>query len=167
MAALHRFLAHRGLVTALVVLLVLSTPLVWLGASQGHFDPLLYSAVIEADVEFNAECNMVSRQITSESGRQDRVTELEVWSTETLLDHVSPHRSMWLQLADKGWAPAEIEALAQDAGLHGCLEHAGKFSTHSKLLRNWFSLITSFSTDAYEMTYEYGAVQGKIWQMPN
>ena len=152
-AALHRFLAHWGLVTALVVLLVLSTPLVWLGASQGHFDPMLYAAVIEADVEFDAECN-VSRQITSASGRQDRVAKLETLASEDAMLHsVSHARDMWTHLANKGWTSMEIVAFAQDLDLSSCVDHAGKFTTKAKLWRGWLNLMT-FSSGTWETVYE-------------
>ncbi len=160
MTAIRRFLAHRGLVTALVVLLVLPTSLVWLGVGQGHFEPLLYSAVIEADVVFDAECNMVSRQITSASGRQDHVAKLETWNSEILLEDLAHHRDMWTHLTDKGWSPKEIEAFSRDVGTHSCVEHAGEFSTRSRLWRNWFGLMTRFSTEVHDMHYEYEQVQG-------
>ncbi len=63
MAAVRRFLVHRGLVTVLVFLLVLPAPLIWMGSSTSLLDPVLYSAVIEADVEIDAECNLVSWQV--------------------------------------------------------------------------------------------------------
>ncbi len=78
----QRIRNHPGLAALLILLLVLSAPLVWLGSSMDLLEPVLYSAVIEADVEFDAECNMVSRQITSESGRQDRVAKLEALASE-------------------------------------------------------------------------------------
>lgn len=124
MTAVRRFLAHRGLVTALVVLLVLPTSLVWLGVGQGHFEPLLYSAVIEADVVFDAECNMVLLQNTSEFGRQVHVTKL----VEYLLD-----------------TPRAMDAW--------CIEQAGEFTVHAKLWRTWLSLVT-FSRDTWEFEYE-------------
>lgn len=160
MAAARRFLAHRGFVTVLVLLLVLPAPLVWLGSSTDLLEPVLYSAVIEADVAFDAECNMVSRQITSASGRQDHVAKLETWSSEILLEDLAHHRDMWTHLTDKGWSPKEIEAFSRDVGTHSCVEHAGEFSTRSRLWRNWFGLMTSFSTDAHDIHYEYEQVQG-------
>ncbi len=158
MAAVCRFLAHRGLVTVLVLLLVLPAPLIWMGSSTSLLDPVLYSAVIEADVKFDAECNMVARQITGEIGRQDHLAKLEAWSSETLSDQLAHPRAMWTHLTDKGWTPTDIETLARDSGLQSCVEHAGEFTTHSRLLRNWFSLMTSFSTDVHEMQYEYEPV---------
>lgn len=124
MTAVRRFLAHRGLVTALVVLLVLPTSLVWLGVGQGHFEPLLYSAVIEVDVVFDAECNMVLLQNTSEFGRQVHVTKL----VEYLLD-----------------TPRDIDAW--------CIEQAGEFTVRAKLWRTWLSLVT-FSHETWEFEYE-------------
>ena len=159
MDTVRRFLAHRGLVTVLVLLLVLPAPLIWMGSSTSLLEPVLYSAVLEADVVFDAECNMVSWQITSESGRQDRVVKLEAWSSETLLDNLSQPRAMWTHLADKGWPPNEIEAFARDSGTHSCIEHAGEFSTRSRLWRNWFSLTTSFSIDVRDIQYVYEQVQ--------
>ena len=158
----QRIRNHPGLAALLVLLLVLPAPLVWLGSSTDLLDPVLYSAVIEADVEFDAECNMVSRQITSESGPQDHVAKLEAWSSETLLDDLSQHRAMWTHLTDKGWTPKEIEAFARDFGTHSCIEHAGEFSTRSRLWRNWLGLMTSFSIDVRDMHYEYEQVQGRI-----
>ena len=162
---ISRLRSHPGLAALLVVLLVLPVPLIWLGSSTNLLDPVLYSAVIEADVVFDAECNMVARQITSEFGRQDQVAKLEAWSSEILLDSLSPHRTMWTHLADKGWTPGEIEALARDSGTHSCIEHATEFSTRSRLWRNWFGLMTSFSTDVHDMHYENEQVQGelKVW----
>lgn len=124
MTAVRRFLAHRGLVTALVVLLVLPTSLVWLGVGQGHFEPLLYSAVIEADVVFDAECNMVLLQNTSEFGRQVHVTKL----VEYLLD-----------------TPRDMDAW--------CIEQVGEFAVRAKLWRIWLSLVT-FSHETWEFEYE-------------
>lgn len=124
MAAVRRLLAHRGSVTALVVLLALSTPLVWLGVSQGHFDPLLYSAVIEADVVFDTECNMVSLRNKSELGRQAHVTKL----VEYLLD--MPAMGTW------------------------CSEPAGEFTVRAKLWRTWLNLVTFSLHDTWEVTYE-------------
>ena len=97
----QRIRNHPGLAALLVLLLVLPAPLVWLGSSTDLLDPVLYSAVIEADVEFDAECNMVSRQITSESGRQDHVAKLEAWSSETLLGDLSQHRACGRTLPTK------------------------------------------------------------------
>ena len=150
---ISRLRSHPGLAAVLVVLLMLPAPLIWLGASTNLLDPVLYSAVIEANVVLDAECNMVSRQITSESGRQEHVAKLEAWSSEIMLENLSHHRAMWTHLTDKGWTPDEIEALARDSGTHGCVEHAGEFSTRSRLWRNWFGLMTSFSTDVRDMKY--------------
>ena len=157
MVAVRRLLAHRGLVAVLVVLLVLPAPLVWMGSSTGLLDPMLYSAVIEADVEFDAECN-VSRQITSASGRQDRVAKLETLASEDMMLHsVSHSRDMWTHLTNKGWTPVEIVAFARDLDLSSCVDHAGKFTTKAKLWRGWLNLMT-FSSGTWETVYE--PVQG-------
>lgn len=157
MAAVRRFLAHRGLVTILVLLLVLPAPLIWMGSSTSLLDPMLYSAVIEADVEFDAECNMVSRQITSASGRQDHVAKLEALASEGMVHLVAHATNMWTHLTNKGWTPAEIEALAQDFDLSSCGDHVGMVMTRSKLWRGWLNLMT-FSSESWETTYEW--VQG-------
>lgn len=133
MDAVRRFLAHRGLVTVLVLLLVLPTSLIWMGSSTSLLDPVLYSAVIEADVEIDAECNLVSWRITSASGRQDHVAKLEALASERIFLLVSP-----------------IEALVPRAGLAGCVQHAGKFTTRAKLGSIWLNLMT-LSSGSWEI----------------
>ena len=98
----HRIRNHPGLAALLVLLLVLPAPLVWLGSSTDLLDPVLYSAVIEADVEFDAECNMVSRQITNESGLQDHVAKLEALIFEGMIYRLVSHaRDMWKYLREQ------------------------------------------------------------------
>ncbi|MCY4522307.1 MAG: hypothetical protein OXC13_16215 [Caldilineaceae bacterium] len=150
MAAVRRFLVHRGLVTVLVFLLVLPAPLIWMGSSTSLLDPVLYSAVIEADVEIDAECNLVSWQISSESGRQGHVAKLEALASEGIFHLISHDRAMWTHLRNKGWTLAEIEALVPRAGLAGCARHAGKFTTRAKLGSVWLNLMT-FSSESWEI----------------
>ena len=98
----HRIRNHPGLAALLVLLLVLPAPLVWLDSSTDLLDPVLYSAVIEVDVVFDAECNIVSRQITSESGQQDHVASLEALIFEGMIYHLVSHdRDMWKYLREK------------------------------------------------------------------
>jgi len=158
----QRIRNHPGLAALLVLLLVLPAPLVWLGSSTDLLDPVLYSAVIEADVVFDAECNMVSRQITSESGQQDYVAKLATLTTLSSegmfhFHSVSHSRDMWTHLRNKGWTPEEIEALARDAGIAGCAQHTGEFTTKAKLWRGWLNFV-NFSTGGWEIAYEQ--VQG-------
>lgn len=155
MGAVCRFLAHRGLVTVLVLLLVLPTSLIWMGSSTSLMDPVLYSAVIEADVEIDADCNLVSWRITSASGRQDHVAKLEALASEGIFLLVSHDRDMWTHLRNKGWSLAEIEALVPRAGLAGCVQHAGKFTTRAKLGSVWLNLIT-FSSESWEIAMGEG-----------
>lgn len=151
----HRIRNHPGLAALLVLLLVLPAPLVWLGSSTDLLDPVLYSAVIEADVVFDAECNIVSRRITSESGQQDHVASLEALIFEGMIYHLVSHdRDMWKYLREKGWTLAEIEALVPRAGLAGCAQHAGrKFTARAKLGSVWLNLMT-FSSENLEISYE-------------
>lgn len=149
----QRIRNHPGRDALLVLLLVLPAPLVWLGSSTDLLDPVLYSAVIEADVEFDAECNMVSRQITSESGRRDHVAKLEAWSSEGMFHSVTHARDMWTHLTNKGWTPVEIETFARDLDLSSCRDHAGKFTTRAKLGSVWLNLMT-FSSESWEIEYE-------------
>lgn len=150
---LSRLRSHPGLATVLVVLLVLPASLIWMGSNTSLLDPVLYSAVIEADVEFDAECNMVSRRITSESGRQVHVAKLAALTSEGMFHSVSHSRYMWTHLMDKGWTPAEIEAFARDLELSSCVDHAGKFMTRAKLGSIWLNLMT-FSSESWEIAYE-------------
>jgi hypothetical protein len=153
----QRIRNHPGLAALLVLLLVLPAPLVWLGSSTDLLEPVLYSAVIEADVVFDAECNMVWRQIVSESGRQDHVAKLEVLAFEGMFHSVAHAMDMWTHLTNKGWTPAEIEAFAQDLDVSSCGDHAGKFTTRAKLGSIWLNLMT-FSSESWEIEYE--KVQG-------
>lgn len=153
----QRIRNHPGLAALLVLLLVLPAPLVWLGSSTDLLDPVLYSAVIEADVVFDTECNMVSRQIVSESGRQDHVAKLEALASEGMFHSVAHAMDMWMHLTNKGWTPAEIEAFARDLDVSSCGDHAGKFTTRAKLGSIWLNLMT-FSSESWEIEYE--KVQG-------
>lgn len=153
----QRIRNHPGLAALLVLLLVLPAPLVWLGSSTDLLDPVLYSAVIEADVVFDTECNMVSRQIVSESGRQDHVAKLEALASEGMFHSVAHAMDMWTHLTNKGWTPAEIEAFARDLDVSSCGDHAGKFTTRAKLGSIWLNLMT-FSSGSWEIEYE--KVQG-------
>ena len=150
---ISRLRSHPGLAAVLVVLLMLPAPLIWLGSSTNLLDPVLYSAVIEADTVFDAECNMVSQEITSVSGRQDHVAKLEALTSEGMFHSVSHSRYMWTHLMDKGWTPAEIEAFARDLELSSCVDHAGKFMTRAKLGSIWLNLMT-FSSESWEIEYE-------------
>ena len=152
MDAVRRFLAHRGLVSVLVLLLVLPASLSWMGSSTSLLDPVLYAAVIEADVEIDAECNLVSWQITSESGRQDHVAKLEMLASEGVF-HLVHDRNLWTYLRNKGWTLAEIEALVPRAGLARCAQHAGKFTTKAKLGSVWLNLMT-FSSESWEIAMD-------------
>lgn len=153
----QRIRNHPGLAALLVLLLVLPAPLVWLGSSTDLLDPVLYSAVIEADVVFDTECNMVSRQIVSESGRQGHVAKLEALASEGMFHSVAHATNMWTHLTNKGWTPAEIEAFARDLDVSSCGDHAGKFTTRAKLGSIWLNLMT-FSSGSWEIEYE--KVQG-------
>ena len=153
----QRIRNHPGLAALLVLLLVLPAPLVWLGSSTDLLDPVLYSAVIEADVVFDTECNMVSRQIVSESGRQDHVAKLEALASEGMFHSVTHAMDMWTHLTNKGWTPAEIEDFARDLDVSSCGDHAGKFTTRAKLGSIWLNLMT-FSSGSWEIEYE--KVQG-------
>ncbi len=146
----HRIRNHPGLAASLVLLLVLPAPLVWLGSSTSLLDPVLYSAVIEADVEIDADCNLVSWRITSASGRQDHVAKLEALASEGIFHLVFHDRDMWTYLRNKGWTLAEIEALVPRAGFAGCVQHAGKFTTRAKLGSVWLNLMT-FSSGSWEI----------------
>ena len=106
---------HPGLATLLVLLLVLPAPLVWLGSSTNLLDPVLYSAVIEADVVLDAGCNVVSRQVTREYGQQNDLTELEAHTIQALSDH------HWLS----------------EMTMSRCVEKSGEFTMHSKFWRAW------------------------------
>jgi hypothetical protein len=150
MDAIRRFLAHRGLVTVLVLLLVLPTSLSWMGTSTSLLDPVLYSAVIEADVEIDADCNLVSWRITSASGRQDHVVKLEALASDQVFSLVGHDRDMWKYLRKEGWSLAEIEALVPRAGLARCALHAGKFTTRAKLGSVWLNLMT-LSSGSWEI----------------
>lgn len=137
----QRIRNHPGLAALLVLLLILPAPLVWLGSSTDLLDPVLYSAVIEADVVFDAECNMVSRQVTRELGPQDRVAKLEALSLLHLAGwhfHSKSHssgdytRAMWKHLVDAGWTPEQIDAWAE---VFSCEVQPGVLVTHAKLWR--------------------------------
>ena len=154
---ISRLRSHPGLAAVLVVLLMLPAPLIWLGSSTNLLEPVLYSAVIEADTVFDAECNMVSQEITSVSGRKNHVAKLEALTSERMFHSVSHSRDMWTHLRNKGWTPAEIEAFARDLELSSCVDHAGKFTTRSRLWRGWLNLMT-FQSGALAITYE--KVQG-------
>ncbi len=149
----QRIRNHPGLAALFVLLLVLPAPLVWLGSSTDLLDPVLYSAVIEADVVFDMECNIVSRQIMSASGRQDHVAKLEALTSEWMFPLVFYDRDMWMHLRNEDWPLAEIDALVPQAGLAGCAQHAGKFMTRARLGSVWLNLMT-FSSANWEIVYE-------------
>ena len=151
----QRIRNHPGLAALLVFLLVLPAPLVWLGTSTNLLEPVLYSAVIEADMVFDADCNMVSRQVTRELGQQDHRVELAEWT----VNHDWHSLFHTMALTDKGWSPNEMEALASDAGISSCVEYAGElFTTRAKLWRTWRGLMSLNIHDGWEMEIE--PVQG-------
>ena len=169
---ISRLRSHPGLAAVLVVLLMLPAPLIWLGSSTNLLDPVLYSAVIESDVVFDAECNLISRQVTRELGQQDHLAEL----TELTVNHDWHSFSHIMAFMDdkdwettlvrvshplldiRSWPPTETEALVRDAGISSCVQYAGEsFTTRAKAGRTWLAIMT-LSTDVWEMEIE--PVQG-------
>ena len=149
---ISRLRSHPGLAAVLVVLLMLPAPLIWLGSSTNLLEPVLYSAVIEANVAFDAECNMVSRQVTRELGRPDRVEKLEALTLLQLAGwhfHSNSHswddysRVMWKHLVDAGWTQEQLDMWAE---AFSCEVQAGVVTTHAKLRR---------VTGAWEVGYKY------------
>lgn len=149
---ISRIRSHPGLAAVLVVLLMLPAPLMWLGSSTNLLEPVLYSAVIEANVAFDAECNMVSRQVTRELGRQDRVEKLEALTLLHLAGrhfHSNSHswddysRAMWQHLVDAGWTQEQLDTWAE---AFNCEVQVGVVTTHAKLRR---------VTGAWEVDYKY------------